>query len=219
MNRKHIIVIAVVAILLSVTLIFYLLRDKGGPGDEVDFDTSPDHERVTSSDGFWPDAPAPEIDPEELRKLWPDVFLPKPDKAQAEREWRDFAKKYPNNLYIPSVYAPEPSESEKKDRLKTLDTIGDVESKLAIRRSQLNRDAKPGTDGPEGASEPDVSPDDQRTYFNYRINELESRIQLIEYFLNQGSADQEQRNIANTDLANWKKELSEYKRVYEEIPK
>lgn len=219
MNRKQIIIAVIVGVLLFIGLLFYLLRDRNGPTEEVGEGELPRRERVAGTEGFWPDAPPPETDPEELRRLWPDLFLPAPDREEAEREWKAFAKLYPNNVYIPSRYTSAPDDAEKERRLKTLDTVGDVETKLAVRRMQLEKGARPGTDGPDAPADSDISPEDQRIYFGYRIRELESRIQLVEYFLNQGNADAQQRALASDDLNAWKKELAEYKRIVEEIPR
>lgn len=220
MNRKQLIITGIVsAIIFLFVVIFFLLREDKSPNQEqTDQDAHNQPLRLPSGEGFWPDAPAPEVDPEEIRKLWPDVFEPRPDRAQVEKEWTEFAKVHPNNMYIPSQFLPELSDTEKKKRQEILDTVGDVETSLAVQRSKLNRTAEAGVDGPT-SSEPQVTPEQQRSYFEYRISELESRIQLIEYFLDKGSASADQKTTANQDLTQWKKELADYKKIQSEIPK
>ncbi|MBW7858964.1 MAG: hypothetical protein H3C43_11880 [Leptonema sp. (in: Bacteria)] len=219
MNRKQLILIGTITgLILFIGIIFFLLREDQSPNrEQTDQEAQNTPLRLPSGEGFWPDAPAPDVDPEEIRKLWPDVFEPKPDRAQVEKEWTEFAKVHPNNMYIPSQFLPEPSDSEKKRRQEVLDTVGEVETNLAVQRTRLNKEAQIGVDGPSN-SEPQVTPKQQRSYFEYRISELESRIQLIEYFLDKGSASADQKATANQDLAQWKKELEDYKKVMAEIP-
>lgn len=175
-------------------------------------------------DPYFPEAPHPfNEDPElegQAKRLWPEAFRPKKtpeEKEQIRKEWSDFVARYPKNIYIPSEFKPALSEAEEKEARDRLDSIGSVETKNAISRS-LGKYAEPGNE-PKAPSEASVNPKEQLAYVNYKIEELESRIQLIEYTIQQGKLDQSQVGTANRDLAVWKKELSDLKQVQSLIPR
>ncbi|RHX82295.1 hypothetical protein [Leptospira yasudae] len=174
-------------------------------------------------DPYFPDAPHPfNEDPElegQAKKLWPEAFKPRktPDeKEQIRKEWTDFIARYPKNVYIPSEFRPALSEAEEKEARERLDTVTNMESRNAIVRS-LGKYAEPGNE-PKAPSESSVNPKEQRAYINYKIEELESRIQLIEYTIQQGKLNPEQIGTANQDLIVWKKELSTLRQVQSQIP-
>ncbi len=186
----------------------------GGSGDDV---------------SYWADAPAPAADQETLdryRNLWPDIDGPKPDRAEVERQWREFAAVYPENVYIPSQFLPELSEEQKQERLETLSAVGAVESQLASSRATARKEAANISDenppknleGPDAPSEPTVSPEQQRMFFAYKIRELESRIQIVEYTLQKGRLDAEQTAGAKEEIAAWKNKIAEYEKVAATIP-
>lgn len=213
------IIVAVVAVLL--VAIIWLLSSPGekdrdiaeGPGGtppRESFDRDP-------SGLEWPDAPAPEISAEEIRRLWPDLYLPRPDREEVARQWKEFAAKHPDNFYIPSQFQEPLSESQEKQKRERLDLVSSVESRIAINRAKA-QNAEPGQDGPDAPSESPVSPEEQKAYFQYRIQELESRIELIQYFLENGEPDKQQRETAAEDIAKWQKELKDFQEVMEEIP-
>ncbi|EMJ37364.1 hypothetical protein LEP1GSC079_2887 [Leptospira interrogans str. FPW1039] len=175
-------------------------------------------------DPYYPDAPHPfNEDPDlevQAKKLWPEAFRPKKtpeEKEQIRKEWADFIARYPKNLYIPSEFRPPLTETEEKKARERLDTFTDIETKNAIIYS-LAKYAEPGKAPEEPSSQPNVDPKEQRTYFQYRIEELESRIQLIEYTIQEGRLDPDQAETAYQDLGDWKKELSELKQVQNQIP-
>ncbi|MCB1139752.1 MAG: hypothetical protein KDK23_13390 [Leptospiraceae bacterium] len=213
------IIIAVVAVLL-VAIIWLLsspgdrdrTADDGPPGSppRESFDRDP-------SGLEWPDAPAPEISAEEIRRLWPDLYLPRPDREEVARQWKDFAAKHPENFYIPNRFREPLTEQQEKDRRETLDLVSSVESRLATNKAKA-RSAEPGQDGPDAPEESPVTPEEQRAYFQYRIQELESRIQLIDYFITNGEPDEQQKKLAAEEIKTWQKELDEYKEVMESIP-
>ncbi|MBI37974.1 MAG: hypothetical protein CMF59_00120 [Leptospiraceae bacterium] len=213
------IIVAVVAVLL--VAIIWLLSSPGDKKDDIvegpggtppreSFDRDP-------SGVEWPDAPAPDISAEEIRRLWPDLYLPRPDREEVARQWKEFADKHPDNLYIPSRFQAPLSEEQEKSRRETLDLVSSVESRLAVNQANA-RNAEPGEDGPDAPSESPVKPEEQRQYFEYRIKELESRIQLIQYFIENGEPDKQQRDMAAEEIATWKKELEEFQEVMKQIP-
>ncbi|RHX94905.1 hypothetical protein DLM76_06100 [Leptospira yasudae] len=174
-------------------------------------------------DPYFPDAPHPfNEDPElegQAKKLWPEAFKPRKtpeEKEQIRKEWTDFIARYPKNVYIPSEFRPALSEAEEKEARERLDTVTNMESRNAIVRS-LGKYAEPGNE-PKAPSESSVNPKEQRAYINYKIEELESRIQLIEYTIQQGKLNPEQIGTANQDLIVWKKELSTLRQVQSQIP-
>ena len=213
------IIIAVVAVLL--VAIIWLLSSPGDGKDDIvegpggtpareSFDRDP-------SGVEWPDAPAPDISAEEIRRLWPDLYLPRPDREEVARQWKEFSDTHPDNLYIPSRFQTPLTEAQEKARRETLDLVSSVETRLAANQAKA-RNAEPGEDGPDAPSESPVKPEEQRQYFQYRIKELESRIQLIQYFIENGEPDKQQRNMAAEEIATWKKELEEYQEVMKQIP-
>ncbi|PJZ56408.1 hypothetical protein [Leptospira barantonii] len=174
-------------------------------------------------DPYFPDAPHPfNEDPEledQAKKLWPEAFKPRKtpeEKEQIRKEWTDFVARYPKNLYIPSEFRPALSESEEKEARDRLDAVTDMESRNAISRS-LGKYAEPGNE-PKAPTESSVNPKEQRAYISYKIDELESRIQLIEYTIQQGKLNPDQVGTANQDLLVWKKELTDLRQVQSQIP-
>ncbi|MEM4714455.1 MAG: hypothetical protein QXQ79_02875 [Candidatus Nanoarchaeia archaeon] len=166
---------------------------------------------------YYFDAPRPNLDPEEVFKLWPDLARKmEVDKDKIEQEWLDFARKYPNNFYIPTKYL-NLTEKEKEERIKELENYAEVEAKIASQKSKLDKEAKIAIDGPEPPNQPVLTADEQKAYFSYKIKELKSRIQLIEYWLENQNIDPEQKKIAEEDLKQWKKELVEYENLKKQI--
>ncbi len=216
MNRKAIIGLLALAGVILVAVIIYLSvgRGPGRPGTPG----GPTGDQVFKD--LYPDAPNPAEDPElaeQIKKLWPDVAKPKPDRDAVRREWADFAKKYPNNIYIPDEFRAPLSDAETQERRKVLDTVTSVETNFANMRASA-KSAKPGVDGPAAPPQSNVSPADQRVYFDYKIRELESRIQLVEYMLSNGSPDAEQKASAQKEMAQWSKDLENYKKLKTSIP-
>lgn len=172
----------------------------------------------------FPDAPHPfEEDPDlegPAKRLWPAVFREKKSEEEREKireEWIDFAARYPKNIYIPSEFRPQlTSEDEKKAR-EQLDKVTSAESKFALSRNE-GRYAQPGS-VPNRPSDPNVTPEEQKAYFSYKISELESRIQLVQYAIQQGRMDSSQIPQANSDIASWQKELLQLRQASESVPR
>ncbi|XDD50325.1 hypothetical protein AB3N59_00435 [Leptospira sp. WS92.C1] len=216
-------------VLLTIFLILFLLfwpedRKRESPSVIEETEAVLKTKYYSEMDPYFPDAPHPfNEDPEledQAKKLWPEAFKPRKtpeEKEQIRKEWNDFIARYPNNLYIPSEFRPALSESEEKTARERLDSVTSVESQNAIARS-LGKYAEPGNE-PKPPSESSVNPKDQLTYINYKIDELESRIQLIEYTIQQGKLDPSQIGTANRDLTIWKKELDQLRQVQSLIPR
>lgn len=123
------------------------------------------------------------------------------------------SQKFIHSFGVPTSF----DGNRRKKARKRLDTFTDIETKNAIIYS-LAKYAEPGKAPEEPSSQPNVDPKEQRTYFQYRIEELESRIQLIEYTIQEGRLDPDQAETAYQDLGDWKKELLELKQVQNQIP-
>ncbi|TGL73296.1 hypothetical protein [Leptospira yasudae] len=216
------------AIALAVLLIFFILfwpenQKKESLSIAEESDAVLKTKYYSEMDPYFPDAPHPfNEDPElegQAKKLWPEAFKPRKtpeEKEQIRKEWTDFIARYPKNVYIPSEFRPALSEAEEKQARERLDTVTNMESRNAIVRS-LGKYAEPGNE-PKAPSESSVNPKEQLAYINYKIEELESRIQLIEYTIQQGKLNPEQIGTANQDLIVWKKELSTLRQVQSQIP-
>lgn len=220
MDKKKLIIIITVIIILTIGILFYLLLQPK-KNDEIVQNEIPNFPNTPQTEQeYYPDAPKPNLDPEEVFKLWPDLQNPQTvNKEEIEKQWLDFARKYPDNFYIPSKYL-NLSEEQLKERQKTLETFTALESKYASLKVKLNKNAKPGVDGPDVPEKPTINPEEQRIYFTYKIKELQSRIELIEYWLKNQSEniDSQQKELAQQDLKQWKKELEEYQKLLKEIP-
>lgn len=216
------------AIILAVLLIFFLAfwpddRKKQLLSISEESDAVLKTKYYSEMDPYFPDAPHPfNEDPEledQAKKLWPEAFRPKKtpeEKEQIRKEWTDFVARYPKNLYIPSEFRPALSEAEEKESRERLDAVTSIESRNAVSRS-LGKYAEPGNE-PKAPSESSVNPKEQRAFISYKIDELESRIQLIEYTIQQGKLSPDQIGIANQDLLVWKKELTDLRQVQSQIP-
>lgn len=215
MNKRLAILLAVAAGAILLAVVAYLVIDRqhspGGPAG--DRENTPFKE-------MYPDAPNPADDPElaeQIKNLWPDVFKPKPDREMIRREWADFAKKYPDNIYIPDEFRAPISDEQREERQKVLDTVSAVDTRFANMRAEA-RNAQPGQDGPAAPGQPAVSAAEQKVYFDYKIQELQSRMQLVQYMLENGNPDAEQRASAQKELQTWNAQLENYKKLKSSIP-
>ncbi|WP_061220989.1 hypothetical protein [Leptospira borgpetersenii] len=224
-KRKFFFTVTLLAVFLMLFLIFWPESSKKQslPISE-EKGTISKTKYYSEMDPYYPDLPHPfNEDPElevQAKKLWPEAFRPKmtpEEKEEIRREWTDFIARYPKNLYIPAELRPPLTEAEEKELRERLDTFTDVESRnISVRF--LEKYSEPGKE-PELSSESNVTPKEQLVYINYKIKELESRIQLIEYTIEQKKLDSDQMEIAKQDLMDWKDELSELKQVQSQIPR
>ena len=155
---------------------------------------------------------------EQVRNLWPDVFERKPDREEVRRQWAEFAQEHPDNIYIPSQFLPELSDEQKAERRAVLDAVGEMSTEVALQRARARKNADTSQDGPDAPPEPTVDPETQKKYFNYRIQELQSRIELIEYALAKGELDPDQVPEAQKELEEWKAQKKELEEVLAQVP-
>ncbi|AXR62319.1 hypothetical protein [Leptospira mayottensis] len=223
-KRKLFFTVTLLTIFLILFLVFWPENLKKKSLSNSEEDTILKTKYYSEMDPYYPDLPHPfNEDPElevQAKKLWPEAFRPKmtpEEKEEIQREWTDFIARYPKNLYIPAELRPPLTEAQEKELRERLDTFADVESRNVSVRF-LEKYSEPGKE-PKLSSESNVTPKEQLVYINYRIEELESRIQLIEYTIEQEKLDSNQIEIAKQDLIDWKDELSELKQVQSQIPR
>ncbi len=209
----------VYGVIIATIVIFFVLFFFFFQTEKVDQIAQQEESITEKVRDLYLDAPKPDMDPEEVLKLWPDLQNPpKYDPDEVERQWIDFARKYPNNFYIPTKYL-NLTEEQLQERQKQLEIFTDLEARIASLKAKY-KNVDTSVEGPDTPKEPTVSPEDQRQYFKYKIHELQSRIELVEYWLEnqKDGLDPQQIEIANQDLSQWKKELEEYKNLLKNIP-
>ncbi|EPG73242.1 hypothetical protein LEP1GSC058_3235 [Leptospira fainei serovar Hurstbridge str. BUT 6] len=215
----------VAGIVLLLLLIFIFWPDKAEKIKSVSQETESVLERrrnLTSGIEF-PDAPHPFTEDPELegqaKRLWPHAFGPKKTDADRERireEWVEFAFKYPKNIYIPAEFRTPLTQDEERKAKERLDLVTAAESQFAISRN-AGKFAEPGV-SPSQVTDPQVTPQQQKAYFDYKIQELESRIQLVEYSIQQGKLDPSQIQEANQDISTWKNQLQQLRQTLDTVP-
>jgi len=175
------------------------------------------------SDTMYPDAPSPFANAdaeEEAKSLWPTAIKSVKDDAHREKvreEWRDFASKYPKNIYVLNEYRAPLTEKEAADRRSSLDSFTSVDTYFFRETAKL-RSAEIGKDPAAAPKDAGVTSDQQRAYFDYKIKEVESRIELIQYAREQKGLSSDQDGIADRDIAQWKKELEDLQKVSKTVP-
>lgn len=226
MNKKFLIVGGFALAIIALAFIFMPLstKKKSTKGNTDVTDASDNSS--TSSTGFsnFSDAPNPANEDSSLEaeaeRLWP--HLAKQDnsekrKEKVREEWNAFATKYPQNIYIPAVLKSPLTETEIVERRKEIDIVTNMDSKLAI--LEINaRKSEPGSTVPKAPGKADITPEEQRIYISYKMRELESRIQLIEYSIENSGITGDKITIARKDISAWKKELADLQEVVKKIP-
>ena len=149
-------------------------------------------------------------------------------------EWVQLAARHPDNIYLPNEFQVPLTMAQEKAARQQLDDTTALVAKQAARK-YLDKYAQPpladsvGDSAPQptgDATEPTeqqardsgITPEQQRNYFNYKIKELESRIQLVEFYLNSGQAGATKKTAAQKELIAWKKELEEMIRIRAQVP-
>ena len=98
-----------------------------------------------------------------------------------------------------------------------MDIVSKMDSKLAVMEVNARR-SEPGSAVPKAPGKADITPEEQRVYIGYKMRELESRIQLIEYSIENSGITGDKLTIARKDMSSWKKELAELQAVEKKIP-
>ncbi|ABZ93725.1 Hypothetical protein LBF_1201 [Leptospira biflexa serovar Patoc strain 'Patoc 1 (Ames)'] len=183
-----------------------------------DFGSSEKHANSLFDDPEFADAPNPEeLELAQAEVLWPFALEKKPNrKEEVKEEWRDFAAKYPNNFYIPREIRAPMTEKQEKEQLEMLDSFTAMDATFSANQSKEKWSDKPSAEEPSTAERP--SPNTQKAYFDFKINELESRIQMVEYWLENKKPDSDVKGSAEKDLQIWKKELATLREVRSQVP-
>lgn len=180
-----------------------------------------------------PPVPAAEAQ-SEVDRLWPHVRLGPPSAQERSRirtQWVNFSAKYPDNLYVPSEFRPALNQAQHQAARQQLDDTTAMAARLAAQK-HADRYATPpsvedsaqrqmGSAAPpseQQARDGGVTPAQQRNFFNYRIRELESRIQLVEFYLASDDMAATKKAAATKEVTVWKKELEELTRMRAQIP-
>lgn len=218
-------VVFLLALTAVVAILFLVFRSFDAPQPEPegrpDDSTNNPAGSFSDDDYDWvrnEEIPPPDMDEAQVRHLWPDVFEPAPDREKIKRQWTAFSHLYPNNLYIPTQFLPEQSEEESKRRIETLGVVTHVQSQIAALRA-ATRDSEPGSEAPPAPSEPTVTPAEQRTYFNYRIRQLTSKLQLAEYYVQNNDLSAERQAQTEKEMAEWNAQVETYKKLLEKLPR
>lgn len=161
----------------------------------------------------------------EVDRLWPHVRKGEPSEAERAKvrvEWVNFSVKYPGNIYIPNAFKPPMTAAEEKAVRQQLDDTTALVAKQAAQK-HLDRFAQPSSGSPaevteQQARDSGTTPEQQRNYFNYKIKELESRIQLVEFYLTSDDLGASKKTAAKKELLVWKKELEELMRTRAQVP-
>lgn len=168
----------------------------------------------------------------EVDRLWPHVRLGPPSAQERSRiraQWAGFSARYPDNLYVPAEFRPALNEVQRQAARQQLDDTTAMAARMAAQK-HADRYAQPPTLGEaaqrhsgaapseQQARSAGVTPAQQRNFFSYRIRELESRIQLVEYYLASDDMAATKKAAATKEVTVWKKELEELIRLRAQIP-
>lgn len=161
----------------------------------------------------------------DIDRLWPHVRKGEPTEAERAKirvEWVNFSVQHPDNVYIPNELKPPTNAAEEKAVRQQLDDTTALVAKQAAQK-HLDRFAQPSSGSPaevteQQARDSGITPEQQRNFFNYKIKELESRIQLVEFYLNSNDPNASKKTAAKKELIVWKKELDELMRTRAQVP-
>ncbi|PJZ46082.1 hypothetical protein [Leptospira brenneri] len=223
MNKRFIAIISVCGFLfvLFSFAIWKFSSRKTNHGTEVtdsDFGNSESHAKSLFDDPEFSDAPNPEeLELAQAEVLWPFALEKKPNrKEEIKEEWRDFAAKYPKNFYIPREIKTGMTEAEEKEHLEMLDSFTAMDASFSASIAREKWSEKPSSEEPNPSDRPSAKT--QRAYFDFKINELESRIQMVEYWIENKHPSGDVKLSAEKDLKLWKTELTALKEVRSQVP-
>ncbi|MGQ0711295.1 MAG: hypothetical protein ACT4NV_16295 [Rhodoferax sp.] len=168
-------------------------------------------------------APAPAQAPppaqDDALRLWPHLRQGEPSaahQAEVQAQWSRLAQQHPDNVYLPAQYqAPLTAQQARAARARLDDTTA-VATRLAAQQ-HAQRYASPGQEPLEPPAAP-ANPAQQRQYFDDKIRELESRLQLLAFYLASGQPSASKRAIAAKDMEQWNKELEALRQARAAVP-
>jgi hypothetical protein len=168
--------------------------------------------------------PAPRARPrlapdEEDLRLWPHLSQPAqtPERrAAVQAEWRRFAQTYPDNMFLPpSMQAKLTPEQARVEGLRVDNAMRMIRREAA--QISARKNAEPGQAPPPAPAKPlDVAV--QRDFYDFKIRELESLLQLGNYFLSHGQPSASERAEAEKDIQEWTRELESLRQVRSTLP-
>jgi hypothetical protein len=221
-NKWMLLIGATIAILLAIII----FKNKDEIKESVSSVTEESEEAKNSRSGFdsgfmnFPEAPKPDEDVlvSQAEKLWPHALEPRDPhrRERVRKEWQDFAKVYPKNIYIPNEIRGTLTAAEEKSAIETLDAYTSIDAKFASMNA-ASKYANPGTE-PPAPNQKDVSAKEMTQYFDYKIQEIESRIELLEYTMEKARLSSIDESTAKNDIASLKKELANLKDVKAQVP-
>lgn len=155
---------------------------------------------------------------EDALRLWPHLRQGEPtreQKAQVQAQWNRFAQEHPDNLYVPAHLQASLTPAQASAARQRLDNTTAVVAQQAAQTYAL-RYAAPDQPPPGPPAQPD--PAVQRDFLDYKIRELQSRLQLVDYYLANGQPSAEKRAIALKDIQQWTHELESLRQARASIP-
>ncbi len=151
--------------------------------------------------------------------LWPHLREGAPSaepSAQVQAQWSRLAQQHPDNIYLPAQYQAGLTPQQALAARARLDDTTAVATRLAAQQ-HAQRYAPVGQEPPAAPPIPsDSAP--QREYFDYKIRELESRLQLLAFYLDSGQPSAAKRAIARKDMEQWNKELESLRLARAAVP-
>lgn len=211
MNKKTIFILLGGLAIALLAALFFLLntpeREKVALGPEES--PAPAFEEL-------PDPAADLETAEQIERLWPDLKQKEPDEMEVRRNWQEFSKRFPDNLYLPDEYLPAGTEEDVKRTRKQVRAYMKVVGQMKNARRQFS-DLQPGQNPPE--TQAGYSPEEQKLYFEYRLKELRSKIELVEFSREKGALSAYELKEANQRVAEWRKEIQELEGKPGEIQK
>lgn len=163
-------------------------------------------------------APPPTTPDEEALRLWPHLRQGGPTREQqalVQAQWNRFAQAYPDNLYVPAYLQASLTPEQARAARQRLDNTTAVAAQQAA-QTYAQRYASPDQPPPRPPAMPD--PAVQRDFLDYKIHELESRLQLVNFYLANGQPSAAKRAAAHKDIQQWNHELESLRQARASLP-
>lgn len=162
--------------------------------------------------------PSGAVDEETLR-LWPHLRQPeltREQQAAIQAQWHRFAQQHPDNLYLPAAMQASLTPEQALAARQRLDNTTAVAARQAA-QSHAQKYVEPGQMPPPAPAAP-ADAAMQRDFFDYKIRELESRLQLVNFYLANGQPSADKRAAANKDIQQWTRELESLRQARATLP-
>lgn len=166
---------------------------------------------------------APPTAQEEAFKLWPHLREAGPSPAQLAQvhaQWSQLAQMYPDNLYLPSQYLAPKSAQQVRVARERLDDSSAMEAEMATLRQAYRYGGADQVPSPPPSLD-SLSPQDiamRRNYFDTRIHQLESLVQLVDFWFAKDAPNATDRATAEKEREQWTSELETMRGVRAVLP-